>query len=130
MCCIIDCKLYDLVLKFFGFAKPQMVNIKTRKIMKTISDPDSDSVRVRIPISVLSSNEPLARLQFKMFLKIVCPLFFSFLFAFLMFFVFFFFGIQHRKSFNCSIVQSFVVLHIAYRIICHVVGSKVWFRLS
>lgn len=119
MCCIIDCKLYDLVLKFFGFAKPQMVNIKTRKIMKTISDPDSDSVRVRvrIPISVLSSNEPLARLQFKMFLKIVCPLFFSFLFAFLMFFVFFFFGIQHRKSFNCSIVRR-ITYCISYNMPC------------
>lgn len=117
MCCIIDCKLYDLVLKFFGFAKPQMVNIKTRKIMKTISDPDSDSVRVRvrIPISVLSSNEPLARLQFKMFLKIVCPLFFSFLFAFLMFFVFFFFlafSIENRSTVQSFNRSSYYILHI------------------
>lgn len=120
MCCIIDCKLYDLVLKFFGFAKPQMVNIKTRKIMKTISDPDSDSVRVRIPISVLSSNEPLARLQFKMFLKIVCPLFFSFLFAFLMVFVFFFFWHSASKIvqlFNRSIVRR-ITYCISYNMPC------------
>lgn len=114
MCCIIDCKLYDLVLKFFGFAKPQMVNMKTRKIMKTISDSDSDSVRVRIPISVLSSNEPLARLQFKMFLKIVCPLFFSFLFAFLMFFLFFFlaFSIENRSTVQSFNRSSYYILHI------------------
>lgn len=115
MCCIIDCKLYDLVLKFFGFAKPQMVNIKTRIIMKTISDPDSDSVRVRIPISVLSSNEPLARLQFKMFLKIVCPLFFSFLFAFLMLFVFCFFlafSIENRSTVQSFNRSSYYILHI------------------
>lgn len=82
--------------------------------MKTISDSDSDSVRVRIPISVLSSNEPLARLQFKMFLKIVCPLFFSFLFAFLMFFCFFVlaFSIENRSTVQSFNRSSYYILHI------------------
>lgn len=99
-----------------------MVN-KNKKNKKTISD--SDSVRVRVPISVFSPNEPLARLQFKMFLKIVSLSLRVYNFSFISHFIF---GIQHLKSFNCSIVQSFVVLH-AYGIICYVVGSKVWFRL-
>lgn len=110
MCCIIDCKLYDLVLKFCGFRREKPQQIKKKK---------QSAILILFPFrSLFLLAFSRSTFQFKMFLKkwFVFPRFSN-----PNFYPFLAFSIENRST-----LQLFVVIHTYYTI--YIRYNMVWLQ--